>query len=389
NEIDITAVFSKKMVKEPDSEAAAEKAATQKGSEQSSGPSEASMADSLADLEIEELITLMKLEEDDDRYCQLANYLQIKGQRLKRDNAFDRLFPILLGLLDQNANERRSATQCACALAIFLQLSRDEMAEHLLDHLEQRDFAKQEPVFRIFAKMGEDAADALVRRMVACNDLPARKAMAAALVSIGAPAVPQLLGVLKDGRWHIVRTAVSILGEVGNRDAVQGLTQSAYHADSRVRMEAIISLAKIGGREATLLLIDLLHDKSQAIRKQVIIWMGNTKNEKTLDPLLRVIEKSDITGRSEGLKREALLAVGRIGDRRALPALYKLVKRRHWLARGCWDRLKLLAIETIGRLGGEEAKEFLEELSVRGGHVGQTSSSVLETMEQRTADHHE
>ncbi len=389
NEIDIRAVFSKKMVKEPENEAAAEKSGTQKGNEQSSGPVEASMAENLSDLEIEELIALMKLEENDDRYCQLANLLQIKGQRLKKENSFDRLFPVLLSLLEQNANSRRNATQCECALAIFRQLSRNEMAEHLLDHLEEKDFAKQELVFRIFGKMEGDAADAVIRRMLTGHDLLARRTMAAALVSIGTPAVPQLMEVLKDGRWQVVRTAVSILGEIGSRDAVQGLTQSAYHTDSRVRMEAISSLAKIGGREATQLLIDLLQDKNPAIKKQVIIWMGNTKNEKTLDPLLRLIMKGDITGKSETIKREAILAIGRIGDKRALDILYKLVKKRHWLARGYWDRIKLLAIEAIGQLGGEESKEFLDKLSARGGRIGQASSSVLEAMEQRAANNHE
>jgi hypothetical protein len=86
---------------------------------------------------------------------------------------------------------------------------------------------------------------------------------------------------------------------------------------------------------------------------------------------------------------EALLAIGRIGDRHALEPLFGLVRKRHWIAGGHWETLKILAVETIGCLGGESAKEFLGELSARGGRIGLACSAALETMGQRTTDSHE
>jgi HEAT repeat protein len=176
---------------------------------------------------------------------------------------------------------------------------------------------------------------------------------------------------------------------MGNREAAPGLAQAAYHSEDRVRLEAIRSLARIGGREATLLLIDLLHDKNQAIRKQVILWMGNTKNEKTLQPLLNLVMKRGILEKSLAVKKEALLAIGRIGDQRALEPLFRLVRKKHWIAHGRWETLKILAVDTIGRLGGDSAKEFLEKLSTRGGRIGLACSATLETMEQKATDSHE
>jgi HEAT repeat protein len=308
---------------------------------------------------------------------------------LNKEEDFDRLFPILLTLLNQNADKTKSAVQCECALTTFQQLAQGEMAEHLLDHLEEKDFGKKEIVYLFLTQLGSEVVNAVIRRIVAGNNLAARKALATALLWIGPPALPHLLVLLQDGRWQLVRTAVTILGEMGNRDAVQGLTQAAYHTDNRVRMEAISSLARIGGREATLMLIDLLHDKDHAVRKQAIIWMGKTRNEKTLQPLLRLVTKWGVLSKSLAIKKEALLAIGHIGDRRALEPMFRLVRKRHWIARGHWEMLKITAVAVIGRLGGEAAKEFLEELSARRGPIGLACSTALETMVQRTTDSHE
>ncbi|HTP66639.1 MAG TPA: HEAT repeat domain-containing protein [Geobacteraceae bacterium] len=384
NEIDITTVFSKKVVGEPDEGAAAEIYASRDESDETPQFAEGGLADSLSEVEIEDLIDRMHAEADDDSYVQLANHLQVKGQALKREGGFDRLFPVLLALLEQHGDGSRSPVKRDCALAALRRLALEETAAHLLDHLADRGFKRPEDICRIFAGLGKDGAGAVIGRLAAGDDLYVRKALSDVLVRIGSPAVPQLVGLLKDGKWHIVRTAVTILGEIGSRDAVSGLAQSAYHADNRVRMEAIRSLARIGGREATLILIDLLGDKNEAVRKQVIIWLGNTKNEKALAPLLGIVKQLDILGRAADIKKEALLAIGRIGDRRALDALYRLAKKRHWFARGSRERLKLVAVETMGQLGGESSLEYLEKLSARGGRVGQACTALLEEIRQRT-----
>ena len=82
------------------------------------------------------------------------------------------------------------------------------------------------------------------------------------------------------------------------------------------------------------------------------------------------------------LKKEALLAIGRIGDPRALDALFRLVEKRRFLAPGRWEELKILALETIGRLEGKEARDFLQKTAARGGKIGQASAAVLKNMEE-------
>ena len=382
NEIDISAVFTRKNVGESADEAVAKGTAVEEDHEQDIAQSEGSLDDHLNELSIEELIALMSTETDDNRYRQLARMLLTKGQPLKLEADFDRLFPILVALVEQNADATMSPVRRESAFMVLQQLALGEMTEHLLGHLEDEDFGQKENVYLILNLLGGEVVDAVISRFAAVGSRFTRNSLTAALLRIGAPAEPSLIGLLKDGRLQVVSAAVAILGEMGSRDAVKGLTLTASHSDNRVRMESIRSLAKIGGMEATAVLVDLLQDNNQAIEVQAITWLGNTRNQRALQPLLQLVLKRDVLCKSLTIKKEALLAIGRIGDRRALDPLFRLVKKRHWIAPRRWDELKVLAVKTIGNLGGESAREFLEQLSARGGSLGRVSSAALETMEQ-------
>jgi len=385
NEIDITTVFTRKMAGAPSEDAVSGGEGTQDTEESFAGESDRSESageEQLSDLTIEELISLMDAEEGDDRYRLISRLLPAKGEILKEGGEFDRLFLILPQLLKQNTDERKSAVKRHCALLVFQQLALGGMVEHLLDHLEDESFVQRDILFTMLNRLGGDVVDSVIRRIIAAEEQSAIKTLTAALVRIGAPAIPALARMLKDNNWQIARIAVIILGEMGIRETVSDLMHSAYHPESRVRMEAIRSLARIGGREATALLLDLLDDKNQGVRKQTIIWLGITRNEKALQKLLELVMKHDLSGKQHSLKKEALVALGRIGDRQALEPLCGLVRKRHLLTQERWEELKVIAIEAIGRLGGESSREFLEKMEARGGRIGRASCAALKSVER-------
>lgn len=336
--------------------------------------------DRLDDLTAQKLFSLLEKEFDDSRYVRMANVLEGKGCSLKEAGGFDPLFLILLGLLNQNADATRSEQQRDVSLRTFHYLAGGTMLEHLLDHLEDEGFKQKEIVYLVLHHQGKETVEAVIPRLVSSDCQFARKALTTALLRLGSPAVPALLTLLTDGNWQVVRAAASVLGEMRNRDAVKGLALSAYHADTRVRLEAIRALAEIGGREATMVLLDLFRDQNKAIRRQVVLWLGVTRNESALQPLLDLVMERDFAGKNITLKKEALLAIGRIKNSRALGTLIRLVEKRHLLFPGRWAELKLFALETIGRLEGKEARDFLRKTAARGGRIGQASAVVLQNL---------
>lgn len=395
NEINISAVFTKRAVAEPGEAATAEESAagevggpggdTSAAEEQAEGRggavSEGIPIDRLGNLTVKELIALMEKENDDSRYLQMARLLASKGYSLKEDGDFDSLFPILIGLLNQNADETRSEPRRETSLETFQDIAGGAMLAHLLDHLEEEAFNQKELVYLVLHHLGIEAVDGIIPRLVATDCQAARKALTTALLRVGPSAIPRLLTFLNDDDWQVVRSSAAVLGKMGNRSAVKGLVQTAYHTDTRVRFESIRTLAAIGGKEATETLVDLLGDDNRAVRRQAILWLGVSRNSAALPPLLDLVMKRDFRGKLSTLKKEALLAIERIGDPAALDTLFRLVEKTIIFAPGRWKELKVLALGTIGRLGGDRARDFLRKTALRSGSIGRASSAVLDTMD--------
>jgi hypothetical protein len=387
NEIDISAVFTKR-----NSGAAeeAEQSTARDGAEAPQQQEEWLLPSDLKEQREQEpdisvVLAQMTAGTDDAAYRELARKLASLAQPLKAQREFDRLYPVLLAMAEQNRDTTRSGLQRDCALMVLQQLALGETAEHLLDHLEDKDYRQKEQVALILSRLGVDVVDAIVKRLVATRTRSATMSLATALARIGAPAIPALSKLLYDDRWQIVYTAAAVLGEIGQRDAVKGLAVTVYHNDDRVRSESIRSLAKIGGLEATGVLLDLLRHGDESVGIQVITWLGNTRNHGAVEPLLQLVQKRDLLHQSNGLKKAALVAIGRIGDRRAIEPLARLVDKRHWLMPGRWEELKVAAVEAIGKLGGKAALSCLQDLSAQGGQVGRASSAALATMIERKA----
>jgi len=385
NQIDISAVYTKKKVGES-AEDPVDGADAQEERTAEVPPAQGSTARA-AELGIDELLAAMSAESEDEPYRQLARMLLNKALPLKQERYFDHLFKVVMAMVEQNAEKGRSDASRGFARVVVQQLCLGEMSEHLLDHLEDAGFRQNESIYRILNLLGSEAVDVVMKRLYAAGSKPSRKPLSIAVTRIGAPALPSLLALLKDGRWQVVYTAVVILGEMGNRDAVKGLALTVYHPENRVRMETIRSLAKIGGMEATSLLVSLFADEDPAIAVQSITWLGRSRNQTALKQLLQLVKKRDLLLKSHAVKKEALVAIGRIGDRRALGFLCKMVRKRYWMAPGRGLELKLAAIDSIALLGGEHARAFLKTTAAGGGELGRAAAAALDSLAQRGEEH--
>ncbi|QWV98369.1 HEAT repeat domain-containing protein [Geomonas nitrogeniifigens] len=387
NQIDVSAVYTKKSAGQAEEEEGDGGAEVPEERPLEPSPAQGSVAGEGAEPGVDELLAALAAETDDERYRQLARLLLKKALPLKLEGNFDRLYVVLARLLEQQADPARSTVCRDVAHTVLQQLILGEMAEHLLNHLEDVDFPDKEAICRMLRLGGAEVVDAVVRRLTATGSRGARKALGTALVRIGVQAQPQLLTLLKDGRVQVVQMAVAILAEIGNRDAVKGLVLTAYHPEGRVRMESIRALARIGGMEATGVLLSLVQEGDEPTALHAISWLGTCRNQAALEPLLRLVARRDLRGKLQALQLEALRAVGHIGDRRALAALFKVVRRRCLLGTTRRREQKLVALEAIAALGGEQARAFLQGYASGNGELAGPAAAALQTMAQKETGH--
>ena len=137
------------------------------------------------------------------------------------------------------------------------------------------------------------------------KDWKFRKEAAMALEEIGKPAEELLIQALGEEDKHVQARAALILGNMGHRRAVEPLIQILGGADYSLRLEAARALEKVG-KQAVEPLIQILKHENRDVRVRAIEILGNIRDEKAIEPLIRALDDGDILverGASEALEK--------------------------------------------------------------------------------------
>jgi HEAT repeat protein len=380
NEIDLSVIWEKREAMDEKQDSGEPDAAETEQTEDPADMDKEADADSLM-----ELLARMDRETDDGRYQQFARNLVVKAEGFKERAVYAPLLLVLHGLLQHNADTDRSQVQRDYATFTLEQIADGAMTDFLLQHLESKSVQESAKIYPILKKLGAQIAYVIIQRLCLAEGLFARKSLAAALLAIGPPAVPPLLAMLKDERWYVVRNMVAILGQIGCRDSVNALRPALHHGDQRVRKETVHALVKTGGQDAESLIIELLVDDDAAVVLHAIMSLGLLKSKIAVQLLIDMVEKRDFFSKQLKFKKEAIVALGRIGDRRAVPLLLRVLESHSWLPWNKWDELKVVTATALGRIGDEAVLPALKARAAGGGSLGKACSDAVDKIE-RVAD---
>jgi HEAT repeat protein len=200
----------------------------------------------------------------------------------------------------------------------------------------------------------------MMERLAVEESLPARRVLLESLVACGTAAVPLLTGFLGDGRWFVVRNAISILGEIRAPEAAASLPPLLHHRDIRVAREAIRALTRIGGSRAVGILLQLVEAENQELSRHALLSLGATKNQAAVPTLLKLVNRPDPLVKEAELKKGAIKALGEIGAAEAVPALASLLGRKKWWRRSLFDQVRAAAASALGEIGGTAPIPALE-----------------------------
>ena len=170
-------------------------------------------------------------------------------------------------------------------------------------------------------RAGEDGVEVLLDLLVAAPTIEERRGIFIALTGMK-EGTDQLVHMLGHHQWFVVRNVAELVGELALEDAVPALGQQLGHDDERVRKAVALALAKIGSRAAAEPLRRALRDKSPEVRIQAALGVGGRKSSALAMPLVAAMEEEE----DEGVERELMLALGRIGSAAAVQALIKFAQ---------------------------------------------------------------
>ncbi|NLE57443.1 MAG: HEAT repeat domain-containing protein [Planctomycetes bacterium] len=235
-------------------------------------------------------------------------------------------------------------------------------------------WASRELICEMLRRMGQAAASAAPALLkaalkIGAHELPNRPAETLAAVTGEAPTVLQaVIEALSDQDANRRYGASYVLAEFGTRAAcaIPALLKATEHHDPDTRSLAAMALGPVakGQEEAFRRLVEMAQDKHWFIRGNAIESLGRLglHADQVVPTAIGLLD--DREGHDWSPSECAVRALGRFG-RAALAAVPAIARRLK-----DWDDFPRDEIEALGKIGGSEAVEALEELY---GKVSQDS----------------
>ncbi|MFN2481592.1 MAG: HEAT repeat domain-containing protein [Pyrinomonadaceae bacterium] len=120
------------------------------------------------------------------------------------------------------------------------------------------------------------------------------------------------------------RDALTMLGAMARPDASRAAAAGLTDAAPIVRATAARAVLSLPPDEAARLVVPLLRDKSEFVRREAAYALGLTRSRVGVGDLIPLVARD----KEAGVRGAAAVALGQIGDARAVPALSGALGRR-------------------------------------------------------------
>ena len=306
----------------------------------------------------------------EDKSLNIRRYAAEALGRIGDKRAFQ---PLLRALKDQH-----SGVRYVVAVALG-EIGDNRAVEPLIRVLKDSQLGAAEAL----GKIGDKRAVQPLIKTLQDNEPWVRVAAAEALGHIGDKrAVEPLIRVLEDENEYVRRAAAEALGKIGDKRAVEPLILQVLKEEKEYSCKTgIEALVKIGGKRAIEPLVQLLsaerwktgltYSRSFAVRQAAAVALGMLGDERAVEPLvIECLRQGRMPGgRNDEVYKAATEAMNKIDDKKIVEPLIKVLKNEYALSRR-------IAVEYLGERGDDRVVEPLiqvlrgdEDLTVRQAAV--------------------
>lgn len=205
----------------------------------------------------------------------------------------------------------------------------------------------------------KNAIEPFVKYLGELKTIRARKSVIEALITIGKKDIQALSKGLNDQKWYVVRNIIYILRKIGDRRAIEYLLKTVRHADIRVRKEVIKAIGELGGKEGIQTLRECLDDPDMQVRISAVKSFAAIGSEAAKRITLDKIAEKNFKEKDFEEKREFFEALSRWKDKEVLDFLVKILKTRSFFGRAKLYESKACALFSLGLLGNKDALPLL------------------------------
>ena len=203
----------------------------------------------------------------------------------------------------------------------FGRLVSAETTNALIESLLEAKPEENTAIQHLFEVLGSEALRGLLATLAEEQNRSRRRRLLDFLTSLGPIIVPEVRRFLNDSRWYVVRNMIVLLRGVGDHTCLSDVRRHAQHADLRVRMEAIRTLAALKQSVPRTLLESAINDPDSKSAEAAIALIGSYGIRDAVDPLVHVLEQRDVVGARKAVRIRAIKALAELADPSVLPRL--------------------------------------------------------------------
>ena len=207
----------------------------------------------------------------------------------------------------------------------FARLATPDMIRALVESLYGAPPEKTRAIQRLTEMLGGSARRNLLVALTEESNRSRRRKLFDFITSLGPVIVPEVVLLLNDSRWYVLRNMIVLLRTVNDRTSLPEIRKLAMHGDIRVRMEAIKSLFTLDTGVPAAVLENVIRDRDPKVSEAAITLIGSYGIKEGVQPLLRVLEGTDIFGTKRARRLKCIVALGELGEPEALPGLERFL----------------------------------------------------------------
>jgi len=311
-------------------------------------------------LEIDLYLSSLAQEKDPKKYRKILLNLVKLSEKLAAEAKTEELLNVLIGITKEvlPKKKRPRELQVLSIKAIKRSINTD-VINAAVDMYCNRDEVNTVEYGALIKIIGEDAMEPVLGKLIESENAFERRSLIQLMISFGDHARIPVESHLSDDRWYVVRNMITILGHLGNERSLGPLMRIINHDEVRIRREVIHALTKIGGKQVTIFLLKLLEDAEPQQAIIIINALGVLGDTMATKPLVEIARKRDILYRNYELRKEAINNLGRLKSQESIDTLGKILLKGEFLGGLRNEDLRISAAKALTRIGGDEAVAYL------------------------------
>ena len=192
--------------------------------------------------------------------------------------------------------------------------------------------------------------------------ISARKKVISILIQLGKDDIQAIASALHDTRWYVVRNIIYILRQIGDEGVVKYILNTVRHEDVRVRKEAIKALGELKNPLALQALRECLNDTDITIKKSAVRAIAAIGSETAKRMLLESVSEKSFRDRDFDEKKEFFEVLAQWNDPDVVDFMMRTLKKMSFFKGARSDENRACAAHGLGLMGNKDALPTLYKL---------------------------